>query len=240
FNKKDGNLFMSVHYIDTSLNTLEGEYTGFQKNGKIENHGFYLHDQKNGLWQKWDTLGRQVDSTIYQDDKALQVTEFQYHKNGNLSYHSFKDSLADTFKSISYNDKNVVVSEVFFKGQMGISKTYDSGSIKLDSLYTREEKEASFPGGQSAWIKYLEKNLDPNIPVVRGAPVGIYQVFIKFRVAKDGTISDVAQETHFGYGMENEVIRIIKKGPKWEPAIQYGRNVNAYRRQPVTFLVELK
>ncbi len=44
-------------------------------------------------------------------------------------------------------------------------------------------------------------------------------------------------ETSFGYGMEEEVIRIIKKGPKWTPASVNGKHVNAYRRQPVTFAV---
>jgi protein TonB len=27
----------------------------------------------------------------------------------------------------------------------------------------------------------------------------------------------------------------IRKGPKWKPAVQNGRQVKAYRRQPVTF-----
>jgi protein TonB len=30
-------------------------------------------------------------------------------------------------------------------------------------------------------------------------------------------------------------VNAIKKGPKWKPAVQNGRNVKAYRRQPVTF-----
>jgi len=61
---------------------------------------------------------------------------------------------------------------------------------------------------------------------------------IGFIVSKDGSISDVVAETKFGYGMEAEAVKIIKKGPKWTPALQNGRNVNAYRRQPITFIVE--
>ena len=30
-------------------------------------------------------------------------------------------------------------------------------------------------------------------------------------------------------------VNAIRKGPKWKPAVQNGRNVKAYRRQPVTF-----
>jgi periplasmic protein TonB len=32
-------------------------------------------------------------------------------------------------------------------------------------------------------------------------------------------------------------MRVIRKGPKWTPAIQNGKIVKAYRRQPITFIV---
>ena len=57
-------------------------------------------------------------------------------------------------------------------------------------------------------------------------------------MSKDGTISDVQAESKHGFGMEAEAVKIIKRGPKWSPALQNGRNVNAYRRQPITFVVE--
>ncbi len=104
-------------------------------------------------------------------------------------------------------------------------------------VFNKVEVEASFPGGESAWRRYLEKNLDPNAPIDAGAPQGTYQVIVKFIVSKDGTISDVQAETKYGYGMEAEALKIIKKGPNWTPALQNGRHVNAYRRQPITFVV---
>ena len=35
--------------------------------------------------------------------------------------------------------------------------------------------------------------------------------------------------------MEEEVERMLNKSPKWVPAFQFGRNVKAYRLQPITF-----
>ncbi|MEP7141294.1 MAG: energy transducer TonB [Ferruginibacter sp.] len=106
-----------------------------------------------------------------------------------------------------------------------------------DIVFVRVENEAQFPGGQQAWARYLQKNLDPNTPVENGAPPGTYQVIVKFIVSKDGSISNVNAETKHGFGMEDEAIKIIQRGPKWTPALQNGKNVNAYRRQPVTFIV---
>jgi protein TonB len=106
-----------------------------------------------------------------------------------------------------------------------------------NKIFTKVENEAEFPGGLAGWSNYLRKNLDPNTPVDNGAPEGNYTVVVRFVVSKDGSISDVQAETKFGYGMEDEAMKIIKKGPKWKPALQNGRNVNAYRRQPITFVV---
>ncbi len=104
-------------------------------------------------------------------------------------------------------------------------------------VFYKVEVEAVFPGDNAAWKKYLIKNLKINIPVKKGAPAGFYTVVIKFIVAKDGTVMKPEAETNHGYGMEEEVIRIISKGPKWIPARQNDKPVNAYRRQPVTFVI---
>jgi periplasmic protein TonB len=107
-----------------------------------------------------------------------------------------------------------------------------------DKIFTKVENEAEFPGGDGAWRRYLEKNLDANTPVDNGAPEGTFQVVVQFIVSKDGSISDVKALTDHGYGMEAEAVKIIKKGPAWKAALQNGRNVNAYRKQPITFLVQ--
>ena len=107
-----------------------------------------------------------------------------------------------------------------------------------DIIFLKVENEAEFAGGQQAWIRYLKKNLNPSTASDNAAPPGTYQVIVKFIVSKDGTISDVVAESKHGYGMEEEAVKIIKRGPKWIPANQNGRSVNAYRRQPITFLVE--
>jgi len=106
-----------------------------------------------------------------------------------------------------------------------------------DKIFTKVENEAAYPGGDVAWRRFLEKNLNASTPVDNGAPQGTYQVIVKFIVSKDGSISDVQAESKHGYGMEEEAVKVIRKGPKWTPALQNGRNVNAYRRQPITFVV---
>ena len=106
-----------------------------------------------------------------------------------------------------------------------------------NTVFTKVEVEATFPGGEKEWKRYLERNLEANVPVDNGAPEGTYTVIVQFIVDKEGVISDVRALSSHGHGMEEEAMRVIKKGPKWTPAIQNGRQVKAYRKQPITFVV---
>jgi len=105
--------------------------------------------------------------------------------------------------------------------------------------YEKVEIEAEFqePGG---WTNFLQAHLRPNVPVKQHAPAGTYLVVIQFFISKDGSVDGIIPLTNFGYGMEEEVMRVIRKSPKWQPATQNGRPVKAYRKQPITFVVSKK
>lgn len=112
-------------------------------------------------------------------------------------------------------------------------------SVNIDNrVFTKVEVEANYPGGEVAWKNFLIKNLNPDVPADHDAPAGTYRVIVKFVVTRNGSLSDIQAETNQGYGMEEEVIRLIKRSGTWIAAVQNKRTVNAYRRQPVTFLVE--
>ena len=49
------------------------------------------------------------------------------------------------------------------------------------------------------------------VPVRNKAKKGVYTIVVKFITTKDGTVSDVVAVTNYGYGMEAEVMRVIKK-----------------------------
>ncbi len=105
------------------------------------------------------------------------------------------------------------------------TKVEDDGEITFMPV----EVEAQFPGGDPAWIKYLERNLRGDIASENGAPAGDYTVWVQFVVDRDGAVSDVSPLTALGYGLEQEAVR--------KPAIQNGRSVKAYRKQPITFRI---
>ena len=114
-------------------------------------------------------------------------------------------------------------------GIVGEKKTDDSNVI-IENV----QVQAKFIGD---WVKFLTRNLDPQVPLDNGAVPGKYTVIVQFVVDKEGNVSDIKPLTKIGFGMEEEAVRVLKKATRWEPGIQNGYKVKAYRQQSITFQV---
>ncbi len=108
----------------------------------------------------------------------------------------------------------------------------------IDKVYEKLEIEPAFQNGDAGWREFLTKNLNANVPVDNGAPEGEYTCWVQFIVDKEGHLSDIKTLTNHGYGMEQEVMRILKLSPDWIPGSNNGVSVKAYRKQPITFVIQ--
>lgn len=118
----------------------------------------------------------------------------------------------------------------------------DGGTGIIDDKLTKEtgpaetvDIDAKFDGN---WKRFLETNLDAEVPVENGAPEGRYSVVVRFVVDTDGNISEITPLTAHGFGLEEEAVRVIRKAKKWEPAFLNGVHVKAYKKQVIVFVVE--
>ncbi len=109
--------------------------------------------------------------------------------------------------------------------------------IDYDQEFKTVQIQTQFPGGPDAWIKYLTRNLRVEVPNDNGASPGSYSVMVSFLVDKEGNISEVKAENDPGFGTADEAVRVIQRGPKWNPAVQNGRNVIYRQKQTITFQV---
>jgi protein TonB len=101
------------------------------------------------------------------------------------------------------------------------------------TVFTPLERNAEYPGGAEALMRFLSNNL--------ATPDGLDQgekkmVRVRFNVDREGNISDLRIEMSGGDKYDREVIRVCKKMPRWKPAIQNGSNVPVSYVLPVTFI----
>ena len=112
-------------------------------------------------------------------------------------------------------------------GQIEVEFTKEK---RPNKFYNKVEIKSAFPGGDSAWVKSIEKNINQSIGDGKGVKKGKYIVSAKFVLSKDGSLSDIACENDPGFGMCEEVIRVLMKIKKWVPAEQRGKVVRDYRK----------
>ena len=99
-----------------------------------------------------------------------------------------------------------------FAGLLFFNCIGTKAQVPEDSVHTKVEIEATFPGGDAVWRNYLTLSLNFDVAVKNYAPSGTYTVVVQFVVNIDGTITDVKPLTDHGFGMEEEVVRVISKG----------------------------
>ena len=221
-----------AHFTDSTLSVNQGLFQSYYLNGKEETERNYNKNVLDGPWKKWDITGHLTDSLIYSNGAITDSSKFYYSKDGTIGSFNNTDFKNDKLERVYYNDSGNITSEVYFTGQKGIRKDYENGKVTVDSLFTREEKEASFPGGIMAWSRYISENLAPDLGDFKDRDNGT--CVVQFIIDTNGRVSDVKATTMKGTLLARVAVQAIKRGPKWIPAMQYGRHVKAFRLQPVT------
>jgi len=169
------------------------------------------------------------DEDVKEEEKPPEVEKLEDTKIGTANQEGIKD-------------EGIVAPPVQEGGVVEAPKTDDE-----DKVFQKVEIDAEFPGGNASWTKYVTREIERNMDELQedGKSGTVVVLFI---VDKEGAVSEVralpcseagvASCLGPGTKLAEVAVSAIKKGPKWKPAVQNGRNVKAYRRQPVTFRLE--
>ncbi len=72
YNSSNKNLIVIEHYTDSSLKVNEGSSESFYANNIAESKSNYVSGKPDGLWLKWDSAGRAIDSAVYEKGEKIQ------------------------------------------------------------------------------------------------------------------------------------------------------------------------
>ena len=99
---------------------------------------------------------------------------------------------------------------------------------------SNRDKGAIFKGSEIKWRNFLENNLEfpRHIKLVN---TDIITVVLNATIDEEGNVGDVYVEIPFHPEFDDEALRVMKKSPKWTPAIKNNRKIKSYIRQPISF-----
>lgn len=176
--------------------------------------------KKDGLWRKWNWTGQVEDSSFFSNGTKIYEASYSFYPSGKLMSEIFSGK------------ESTVKDRMFEENGDEISLSHKDNKEDMDKIFTRTEVEASFPGGLQAWSRYISKAIEAHIDEFTQKDYGT--CIIRFIVDKKGQVSDILVMNACGIHLAKIGVDAIKNGPKWVPAKQNGRAVNAYRLQPIT------
>lgn len=100
-------------------------------------------------------------------------------------------------------------------------------------IFTVVETMPEFPGGQSAMLAFINKNL--HYPIVAQENGISGRVACVFVVNRDGSIVDATVLRGVDPSLDKEALRVINSMPKWTPGKQRGKPVRVKFNLPITF-----
>lgn len=98
-------------------------------------------------------------------------------------------------------------------------------------VYNMVDQSAKFQDGYNSIIKFVQENIKFPTEAKENNVHG--KLMVSVVVEKDGSLSDIKIKKGLGYGLDEEIVRIIKMMPKWQPAQHKGKAV----RQSQTIVI---
>jgi len=132
----------------------------------------------------------------------------------------------DITGSIDLNQLSEIASDEY------LSQALTKPILLTQNPFENPDIQASFPGGEKALIRFLQQNLQSPKELSTDE---IVAVKIKFVVDFDGDLQRFSIEKDGGEMFNNEVLRVLRKMPKWNPGKMGGQNVPVYYTIPVKF-----
>ena len=182
------------------------------------------------------------DSTVTVKSPTVQL----YDYSG--AVHTYKHNYVLSFKDLEYLSKHNIQAlrkystlkydDVYIEPKNAV-KVKESSLALIEELKKENVLQPKapaiaprFPGGNEVLLSFLNRNLKPPPELPNGEKKILV---VQFLVKADGSVSDIQIKQSPGLSFDNELLRVLKRMPKWKPASENGKAVDAVVTQTVTF-----
>ena len=210
---KSGKIKMKGTYLEDSCKTRNGEFTWYEESGIPQTSANYDRGEMDGLFIAYYSNGHKQVEGYYKKEK----------KNGDW---------------IGYYESGAVSAKAHFdNNEQGSAELFNEDG-KTNSNINVFNKDANFPGGDAGLKQFLVSELRYPNKAVNNNIEG--RVMVHFIVEKDGRVTNAEIDRSVDDLLDKEALRVVKKMPKWEPAIMGGLLSRQYYKLPVVFSLKAK
>ena len=197
--------------------------------------GRYLDDSltvKQGQFRWYDEKGNLVDICEFSGGKANGPEVLYYESGREQAKGSYRDSLREG-PWIGYYPSGKLAGTAFYRAgkETDVVLYNEDGSRKTaDTIFMRDSE---YPGGMQKYLRLIKRELRYPRLAYKHKIEGT--VVVKFKVGRDGVISEQQVVQSVSPDLDAEALRVMRKMPDWNPAIVAGIHRDGYKLQPVEF-----
>ena len=231
-----------IEYFDDGALAAEKEYKNGFRNGiwkqyyyKIWIDGYYKNDKKDSIWNYYDTIGNLTAKGAYLNDL----------KNGNWIYYynNHKESEGSYINDVENGEWKIFDSAgiVIAKGMINKGEEVPNSWIYYDNenniiaidttILLVVDNMPQYREGLEGAMMYIKNNI--NIPTTTNGEKTNGKIFVSFVVEPNGTLSNIFLLKGLSTDIDNEMLRIFNKMPRWIPGYQNGRLVRVKVNMPI-------
>ncbi len=172
-------------------------------------------------------------------DGYLDGEQLRYHDNGKISSRKEYKRGWGNGEQEWFDEKGI---SNFITSVWNLKDTPKPIKYNHDRLYFYANDEmmgsdiiesAKFPGGDKGRTRYIINNVHyPDIAMERGVEG---RVLVDFTISSLGAVVSPKVTKHVHSSLDKEALRVIKKMPRWKPAILYGLPLPVRFSFPISF-----
>jgi protein TonB len=220
------------HFYDEDMQSVDSSIA------KFIYYNIYTNTiEGNGLVKSTTMDGKITSETEFSSIKKGIRNGFSktYHDNGQLKSHAhYKDNEMDGELTSYYSSGQLKRRDYFKKGKFMNGQCFSSTG--KDTIHFEFERMPQFPGGDLERIKFINANVKYVFEAKENGIEGM--VVSQFKIDKEGRLIDIKIVRSVHPLLDNEVIRVLKRMPKWTPGIYEGEIVETPFTLPVRFKLD--
>lgn len=196
----------------------------------VEYKGVIVDETGKGMANA--TIGAEIfENGVFQ---IIEIPNTKTDANGNFSFHALEG-----ITTISIDTKEISASQNISKlDRLNLRIELPSAAARQrieqeQEVFDVVENMPEFPGGTTAMMEYIAKNLRYPAKAHQAGIQG--RVIASFIVEKDGSISKPGIMRSVNPDLDAEAIRVLSAMPKWKPGTQRGKEVRVRYTVPVNF-----
>ncbi|HET6228104.1 MAG TPA: TonB family protein [Bacteroidia bacterium] len=253
---KNGQLKSSFSLKNRQKN---GVYTQYFENGKLHRETEYKDGDKVYIIQVLDPTGKSIDGGNLKEGNGSYIQFFDWEQGKEPA---LKVSIKENYEngllngSAKYYRKNgKLETEGLYKDgyKTGYWKLYDeNGSeinvnydasyksvkiVELTGCYAGEEDNAfvqpEFQGGENERVNFIVKNIVYPQEAVAKKVQGT--VYVNFIITQTGELESFKIIKSVNKQLDEEVIKLLKKMPRWNPGLNQGVPVRVWFNMPIKY-----